>query len=304
MTLDPVVNTSWLAEHLNDPKLRIVDVRWGFLEEDGKGVAFDDRESYRAEHIPGAVSVGMASELADSLHETPDMILGPDEFARTMARLGISDYTHVVVYDDSGLPLAAARLWWALSYYGHENVQVLDGGLQQWKLEGREVHSGDVEATEGKFVAQAKESWIAMKSDVQNAIDDEDVCIVDCLPDELYRGRESHTWGGRSGHVPGAVNVPAISNIDPSLAMTSLEARAEKLKERGSFRMASRDTLLAHYASKGVTPDRSVITYCGRGIAASCGLLALRRLGFERSRLYDGSWAEWSQDESLPVESS
>ena len=304
MSLDPNVDTSWLAEHLNDPNLRIVDVRWGFREEDGKGVAFDDRDSYLAEHIPGAVFVGMASELADSSHEVPDMILGPDDFARAMTRLGISEDTHVVVYDDSGLPLASARLWWALSYYGHAKVQVLDGGLQQWKLEGRQVHSGNVEVAEGEFVAQANNEWIAGKSDVRNAIDDDKVCIVDCLPDKLYRGRTAHTWGGRSGHVPGAVNVPAISNIDPSLAMTSLADRAEKLKARGSFRLASRDKLLAHYASKGVMSDSSVITYCGRGLAASCGLLALRHLGFEKSRLYDGSWAEWSQDESLPVETS
>ena len=131
---------------------------------------------------------------------------------------------------------------------------------------------------------------------------DPETDIIDCLPNDLYEGRRTHTWGGRSGHIPGAVNIPAISNIDPALAMTSLDERARKLKERGSFCLADRNDLLDHYTRKGLSSQKDVITYCGRGIAASCGLLTLRYLGFDRSRLYDGSWAEWSADESLPVE--
>lgn len=146
--------------------------------------------------------------------------------------------------------------------------------------------------------------WIAQKSEVRASLDNPAIDLVDCLPDNLFRGSDRHTWGARSGHIPGAVNVPAISNLDPELAAASYAERERKLSERGSYRLADRDDLEAHYASKGLSPDREVIAYCGRGLAASCGLLALRTLGFGNSRLYDGSWAEWSADEDLPIETS
>jgi len=300
----PLVDTSWLAEHLEDPGLRIIDVRWKFREEGGKGVAYDDRADYIREHIPGAVYIGMASELSDPGNPVPDMIVDPEDFAAAMGRLGVGNDSHVIVYDDSGLPLASARLWWALSYHGHDKVQVLDGGLQQWKLENRPLDSGDFRPRPATFRPSMRPEWIATKSEVLGALDDPGVDLVDCLPTELYRGLAVHTWGGRSGHIPGAKNVPAISNIDPELASVSYAERARKLAERGSFRLAASNELAAYYRGKGLSADRETIAYCGRGLAASCGLLALRSLGFSRSRLYDGSWAEWSADETLPVETS
>jgi len=302
--ISPLVDTTWLADHLNDPDLHIIDVRWKFREENGKGVAFDDRTEFLTEHIPGAVYVGMATELSDGDHSVPDMMLSAEGFAEKMRSLGISNESHVVVYDDSGLPLASARLWWALSYYGHDNVQVLDGGLQQWKLEGRPTETGDMTVDPGSFDPSTRKEWIAQKTDVLNAIDDPKFSIVDFLPNDLYRGQGIHAWGGRSGHVPSAINIPAISNIDPALAHTPIAERAAKLKERGSFKLADQDHLFQYYRDKGLHTDDEVIAYCGRGIAASCGLLALRHLGFQKSRLYDGSWAEWSADDSLPVETS
>jgi len=302
--ISPLVDTTWLADHLDDPSLNIIDVRWKFREENSKGVAFDDRAEFLNEHIPGAVYVGMATELSDGDHNVPDMMLGAEEFSAKMRSLGVSNDSHVVVYDDSGLPLASARLWWALSYYGHDNVQVLDGGLQQWKLEGRPTVSGDTTVTPGSFDPSIRNDWIARKAEVLNAIDDPKFSIVDFLPNDLYRGQGIHAWGGRSGHVPNAVNIPAISNIDPALAHTPIAERAAKLKERGSFKLADQDHLFQHYRDKGLNTNDEVIAYCGRGIAASCGLLALRHLGFQKSRLYDGSWAEWSADDNLPVETS
>ncbi len=302
--LNPLVATSWLAEHLEGPDLRIIDVRWKFREENGRGIAYDDPEDFRREHIPGAVHVGMASELCDPDSPVPDMIVGPEEFEKTMGRLGVSNNSHVVVYDDSGLPLASARLWWALSYYGHDKVQVLDGGLQQWKLEKRPVESGDNRPPAATFRAECRKQWIARKSDVLGALGDPGVHLVDCLPEDLFRGDGTHLWGERSGHIPGAVNVPAIANIDPELDLVSYAERARKLSERHSFRFAGQDDLRALYSGKGLSPGREVIAYCGRGLAASCGLLALRIAGFERSRLYDGSWAEWSADKNMPVETS
>jgi len=302
--LSPIVSTEWLARHMDNPDLRIIDVRWKFREENGKGVGYDDLEGYQEAHIPGAIFARMVEDLSDPDHHIPDMMVQPETFATVMGNLGIGNDTHVIVYDDSGIPLAAARLWWALSCYGHDRVQVLDGGLLQWKLENRPISKNVSEFSPAAFEPKVRPSWIAEKSDVITALDDKETVIVDCLPNELYRGDGEHTWGNRTGHVPGAVNVPAVSNLDPDLAHTTMAERAERLKIRGSFKLGTKDMLAAHYAGKGIKPGGKAITYCGRGVAASCGLLALRYIGIDNSRLYDGSWAEWSLDEDLPVEKS
>lgn len=219
--LSPLVATSWLADHLDDDDLRIIDACWKFRDELGQGTAYDDDEDFIREHIPGAVYVGMVSDLSDRQNPIPDMISGPEEFAKTMSRLGVTNDSHVVVYDGSGLPLAAARLWWALSYYGHDKVQVLDGGLQQWKLEQRPLARWRSQAKVSNFQVRPRPEWIARKSDVRAALDNPTIALIDCLPDKLFRGEGKHIWGARSGHIPGAVNIPAISNLDPELALTS-----------------------------------------------------------------------------------
>ncbi|MCK5274294.1 MAG: sulfurtransferase, partial [Alphaproteobacteria bacterium] len=114
----PLVSTEWLAQHLDDSNLRVVDVRWRSRYENGRGVSFDDREGYLEGHIPGAVFAGMIGDLSDPNHPIPDMLIQPEPFAKAMGRLGVGNDTLVVAYDDMGLPLGSARLWWALSYYG------------------------------------------------------------------------------------------------------------------------------------------------------------------------------------------
>ncbi len=124
--------------------------------------------------------------------------------------------------------------------------------------------------------------------------------ILDCLNVELSRGGgERHLWGQRSGHIPGAVNVPYLANIDPALATATAAEREQLLASGRSFKFSSPQVLATLYRTAGVTPDRAVITYCGRAYAGACGLLALRALGYENVRLYDGSWAEWSADPPL-----
>ena len=129
--------------------------------------------------------------------------------------------------------------------------------------------------------------------------------LVDCLTPELFQGRgDRHLWGQRPGHIPGAVNVPYLANVDPALAKITAEERARILAERRDFSFASPENLAALYAAAGITRNERVITYCGRGYAAACGLLALKILGHENVRLYDGSWTEWSADPNLPAEVS
>jgi thiosulfate/3-mercaptopyruvate sulfurtransferase len=310
MTLDPgpspLVSTEWLAERLSAAEIRIVDVRWRSRYENGRGVSLDDREGYLAGHIPGAVFVGMMGELSDPRHPVPDMLAPPAQFAEAMGRVGIGDDTLVVAYDNMGFPLGSARLWWALSYYGHDRVRVLDGGLRKWVAEGRPLSTELPRPQPARFTPRVRPEWKASKEDVLAALGDPGKVIVDCLTSELYRGGggERHLWGQRPGHVPGAVNVPYLANVDPALATVTAAQRERLLASGLSFSLAPQEALANLYRDAGVTPDREVITYCGRGYAAACGLLALKLLGYERVRLYDGSWAEWSADPDLPAEVS
>lgn len=301
----PLVSTEWLAAHLDDPDIRVVDVRWRSRYENARGISFDDYEGYVAGHIPGAVFAGMIADLSDPHHPVPDMLVGPEQFARVMGRLGIGDETLAVAYDNMGFPLGSARLWWALSYYGHDRVRVLDGGLRTWQAEGRALATEVTMPNADTFTPRVCPEWKASKEEVLAALERPDTAIVDCLTPELYRGGgERHLWGQRAGHIPGAVNVPYMANIDPALATATAAERERMLGSGRSFNFASRETLADLYRSAGVTPDREAITYCGRGYAGACGLLALKVLGYERVRLYDGCWAEWSADPNLPVEVS
>jgi len=299
----PLVTTAWLGAHLDDPDVRIVDVRWRSRYENGRGISFDDHDGYLAGHIPGAVFAGMISDLTDPGHPVPDTLVAPERFAEVMARLGIGNDTWVIAYDNMGFPLGSARLWWALSYHGHERVRVLDGGLRSWQAEGRPLSTDVAAPAPAMFTPRIRPEWKATKEDVVAALDRPGTVIVDCLTPELYcGGGERHLWGQRAGHIPGAVNVPYMANVDPALATVTAAERERMLASGRSFTFGSLDALAGLYRDAGVTPDREVITYCGRGYAGACGLLALKLLGHERARLYDGSWAEWSADPTLPAE--
>lgn len=301
----PLVTTAWLAAHLDDPGVRIVDVRWRSRYENGRGISLDDFDGYLAGHIPGAVFAGMIADLSDPHHLVPDMLVGPEQFARVMGGLGIGNDTLVVAYDNMGFPLGSARLWWALSYYGHVRVRVLDGGLREWQAERRPLSTDVPIPPTATFTPRLRPEWKASKEDVVAALGQPGTVIIDCLTPELYRGGGArHLWGQRSGHIPGAVNVPYLANIDPELATVTAVERERLLASGRSFAFGSPETLARLYRDAGVTPDREVITYCGRGYAGACGLLALKLLGYERVCLYDGSWAEWSADPGLPVEVS
>lgn len=305
MHLDPspLVSTEWLAAHLAEPGLRVLDVRWRSRYENGRGISFDDPEGYRQGHIPGAVFAGMVSQLSDPSHPVPDMLAGPEQFASAMGQLGVDNATVVVAYDNMGLPLGSARLWWALSYYGHDRVRVLDGGLKQWQAEGRPISTEPVTPAPTRFSVKPRSDWVATKAQVVAALRRPGTVLVDCLNAELYSGGgDRHLWGQRAGHIPGAVNVPYLANIDPSLATATAAEREALLASGRSFRFSHPEVLADLYRAAGVAPENEVITYCGRGYAGACGMLALKLLGYERVRLYDGSWAEWSADTVLPVE--
>lgn len=280
---ESLVSPSWLAKHLEEPGLRVVDVRFeirpgpnGHLEPTA------GRGEYETGHVPGAVFVDLMGDLAHP--DAPLEILSPERFEALMGRLGIGNDTTVVVYDGSG-GTWAARLWWALRYYGHDDVRLLDGGFARWTGDGRSVEAGVVRPVQAHFQARLRPELRVARGDVLAAIPDDDVCIVDALPEPFFLGDAKLYPKHRAGHIPGARNLPAPANLDPE---TSTLLSADALAER--------------WARAGVPRNKRVITYCGGGVFAAFALFALHLLGHEDAALYDASWSEWGASSELPVE--
>jgi thiosulfate/3-mercaptopyruvate sulfurtransferase len=280
---DSLVSPDWLVERLREPRLRVVDLRFeirpgpgGRLEPTAGRSDFDDG------HIPGAVFVDMNADLAHP--GAPLEILSPERFEALMGRLGIGNDTTVVIYDASG-GTWAARLWWALRYYGHDDVRLLDGGYARWLGEGHPTETAEALPTPARFESRARPALRVTRDDVLAAINDDDICIIDALPEPFFLGTAKLYPDLRAGHIPGARNLPAPANLDPE-----------------SSTLLSAETLDELWASAGVSRDKRVITYCGGGVFAAFALFALHLLGYEEAALYDASWSEWGADESLPVE--
>ncbi len=275
----------WLHAHLEDDDLRIIDARFDVrVRADGTFEEVPGRADYLAGHIPGALFVDLYTDLSDP--ETPIHIIGPETFETLMGRLGVGPSSTVVIYDDRG-GVWAARLWWALRYYGHDKAKMLNGGLTAWRAAGYKLESNvdTPPAPPVQFTASPCAHLRVEKEDVLAAIDDPSLCIIDALPAPFYEGQAGLYPRHRKGHVPGARNVPAQDNLDPeTLRIKPMEALHE---------------LWRHAA---IAPEQKVITYCGGGIFASFALFILALMGHEKAALYDASWMEWGGDDSLPVE--
>ena len=240
------------------------------------------RAAYHQGHIPGAAFVDVVSDLADP--EDPLSILSPDRFEALMGRLGIGSGSTVVVYDDSG-GTWAARLWWALRYYGHDAAKVLNGGLTKWIAEGRRLETRPPALLAATFRARERPAFKATCGEVREAIGRGDVCIVDALPEAFYSGKVRLYPTHSAGHIPTALNVPATANIDQA-TQTLLPA----------------GELARLWRTAGFKPDQRVVTYCGGGVYGAYDLFVLYVLGHEEVSLYDGSWMEWGANPDLAVE--
>ncbi len=280
---ESLVSSCWLNDHLDEPGLRVVDTRFEIRPgRNGRLEATAGGDDYQAAHVPGAVFLDLMGDLAHP--DAPLEILSPERFEALMSRLGIGNGTTVVVYDGGG-GTWAARLWWALRYYGHDDVRLLDGGFARWSAEDRRVEAGVVSPTPASFEAHTRPELRVTRDDVLAAISDDDICIVDALPEPFFLGDAKLYPELRAGHIPGARNLPAPSNLDPE---TSTLLSAEVLAEC--------------WAAAGVPRDKRVITYCGGGVFAAFALFALHLLGHEKAALYDASWSEWGADPELPIE--
>jgi thiosulfate/3-mercaptopyruvate sulfurtransferase len=267
---DPLVSTDWLAAHIGDPGVRIVDASYKM-----PGVKPLPVEDYLAAHIPGAMFFDV-NAIADPDDPRPHMYPDAEQFARDISALGISSSDTVVTYD-SGAWVAAPRAWWMFLSFGHRNVRVLDGGLQKWRAEGRPTESGKVSVDPGKFQARLDPSFVRSKEQLLGNLKSHQEQVVDARPRARFEGGVTEPWPGRrSGHIPGSRNVPYAELFDGATGA-----------------MKPLDDLRKTFMGAGIDLDKPIVTTCGSGVSALVLTLALYRLGVRGTALYDGSWAEW-----------
>lgn len=279
-----LVETDWLADHLNDSDLRVLDCTTFNVPDGSGGVrAESGHDSWAKEHIPGAAHADLLNDLSDKGASFRYMMPPVEQFARAMSGYGVGAGTRVVLYD-SATGSWATRIWWMLRAFGFDDAFVLNGSLHKWKLEGRPLSASPSDYPPAIFHAKPRTGLMADKAEVLAALEKGAACVLNALSEEQHLGTGGANYG-RSGRIAGSVNVPARDLTDPA---THAYLPAAELAER--------------FAKAGADPAERVIAYCGGGIAASNDAFILTLLGYENVAVYDASMSEWAADASLPMQ--
>lgn len=281
MTTDyptPTVSTDWLADHLNDPTVVVLDSSF-YLP----AMNLDPKAEFRQKRIPGARYFDFDKTICDQNASLAHMLPNADYFAQEVGKLGVSNDSFVVAYDGAGW-FSAARCWWMFRVFGHDRVAVLDGGMPKWTKEGKPMEETPPSETGlVEYSATFRPHLVKSADEVLKAT--ETATIFDARSAGRYHGTEPEPRAGlRSGHIPGSQSMP----------FTSL------LSEDGTLRSAAE--LQAIFDQTKFNPDADTICSCGSGVTACNVALALHVLGHDKVAVYDGSWSEWGQREDLPIE--
>jgi len=270
--MDSLVSTDWLAGHLGEPDLVIIDSSW-FMPSLGRS----GRDEYLAAHIPGARFLDI-DEVADKSHPAPHMLPGAQQFGEAMERLGVGSDDRIVVYDNSPTR-TAARGWFMLRHFGARQVAILDGGFQKWLAEGRPTESGHPAARRAKFDAIERDEIVTK----QQLLAGVELPWVDARGKGRFEGSEPDPRAGvAAGHAPGARNLPFGSLY------------------RGDGTFKPVEELRKLFAEAGIDPTKPFVASCGSGVTANSLIFAAHLIGNDDIKLYDGSWSEWGADPATP----
>jgi thiosulfate/3-mercaptopyruvate sulfurtransferase len=274
-----LVGSEWLAAHLDNPHVRVIDCSFKL-----PGITPTARADYDNGHIPGAVFFDI-DDIARPGASLPHMVPSPDLFAQKIGALGIGDDDRVVVYDSNGLS-SAGRAWWMLRLFGHQNVALLDGGRPKWKAEGRPVVTAVPSPAPRHFTARFEPALVRDKTAVLANLASRHEQVVDARAAGRFDGTIAEVRPGlRSGHIPGSRSLPY-----------------EQLTDSATRQLRSAEQLTALFCDAGVALDRPIVTSCGSGVTACALAFALHLIGHPRAAVYDGSWSEWGLPGDTPVE--
>jgi thiosulfate/3-mercaptopyruvate sulfurtransferase len=279
MMMGPLVNTDWLANEIDKADLVIFDATMYLPNENKNGHA-----EFRRAHIPGARYFDI-DLIADPDTELPHMVPAPGRFAKLLGELGVSNASRVVFYDQKGLA-SAARGWWLMGLFGHDNAAVLDGGLPKWQREGRPTEAGDPASPRpAVYRPDYRPARLRGIGDVLTNLESRAELVLDARAAGRFTGEVPEPRAGmRSGHIPGSASLPYT----------------DLLNDNGTFRSA--DAVRSRLAKAGVDGSRPVVTSCGSGVTACILTLGMRIAGLPDGAVYDGSWTEWGGRSDTPVE--